>query len=637
MTGQAWLYLLAAALLAVGAWLLRGIGLAGFLLLSSSATVFALITWRWPIKLVFEADYLAWLRNAAIHSIVGVSQEAKALVLGMAIGDTSLVSPDLKSSLQLTSLTHLMAVSGANCAIVIGAFFLITFRLGIKWRIAISFFGLIAYVQLVGAQPSVSRAAFMALCVMFATLMGRRVAPLAALAFSVLSLLSFWPGLASELGFALSVLATAGILILAPKLYQKMNPRVPRWLAVAISVSAGAQIFCFPILLALQGGIPTYSVISNLLAEPLVPPITVLGLLGVLSSPLPVVGTLFFYLASIPAWCVALIANTFSSLPFATMPWRVDALGVIAAVVLVVALLFVYSKSPLVTRNVAGVVAVSLLAICLGAVLDQAIKLSLWPVDNWQVASCDVGQGDATVLRQSGRIAVIDVGRDEKKIDNCLNQLGVKHVDLLVLTHFDADHVAGLPGALNKRTVSLAMLTSYKDDRPGADFSRFQLEAQHIPVVKAQTNLSGNLGSATWQVLSPSRTGEEAEDANDGSITMLWKFPHFKVITLADLGEKGQQRLASDLEKWWQPDGSCLIMKVSHHGSADQYPEFLEHLAPCYSLISVGKNNGYGHPTARTLRVLARAGSALLRTDQLGSIAIAEQKGQFQLSYSGSS
>ena len=530
-----------------------------------------------------------------------------------------------------------MAVSGANCAIVIGAIYFLTYRLRMRWRIVVSLLGLTSYVQLVGAEPSVLRAAFMATCLMLGLWFGRRVSPIASLAFSVLILLSVWPSLAQEFGFALSVLATAGILILAPMLYEKFSPSLPKWLAVAISVSLGAQIFCFPVLLALQGGIPTYSVLANLLAEPLVPPITILGLLGVASSPIPGIGALWFFLASIPAWIVVVIAKYLSSLPLATMPWRTDYFGVMAAVLMVIAVIVAVSKSKLATRTTASVVAVTLLAISLGTVINQVVKLSLWPVQNWEVVSCDVGQGDATVLRNGGRVALIDVGRDEKKIDTCLNKLGISNVDLLVLTHFDADHVAGLGGALRGRTVRQAMLTSFRDDRPGADYSRFQLEAARIPLVKAETNLTGNLGQAYWRVLSPSRTGEEAEDSNDGSITMLWQFPDFKIITLADLGEKGQQRLASDLDKWWKPDNQCLIMKVSHHGSADQYPEFLEALHPCYSLISVGKNNGYGHPTARTLKVLAKAGSALLRTDQLGSIAIAEQNGEFRLSFSGSS
>jgi competence protein ComEC len=248
-----------------------------------------------------------------------------------------------------------------------------------------------------------------------------------------------------------------------------------------------------------------------------------------------------------------------------------------------------------------------------------------------------VGQGDATVIRDQNSVAVVDVGRDEKKIDTCLSKLGILRIDLLVLTHFDADHVNGLPGVLKDRRVSQAMLTSFADDRPGADYSRFLLASQGIPIIKSEQGLTGNLQQVKWKVLSPTKFATEAEDSNDGSITMLWRFANFQLITLADLGEKGQQRLAASLGTWWTDPDLPLVMKVSHHGSADQYPELIEWLRPKLALISVGKNNGYGHPTRRTLNTLNRAGASTLRTDLLGSIAISKQSGEFEVSYSGSS
>ena len=149
----------------------------------------------------------------------------------------------------------------------------------------------------------------------------------------------------------------------------------------------------------------------------------------------------------------------------------------------------------------------------------------------------------------------------------------------------------------------------------------------------------GTIGEATWRVLSPSRTAAEAEDSNDGSITMLFKFSDFTLLTLADLGEKGQMRLAADLRTWYDQftEKHDLVMKVSHHGSADQYAELVEFLHPAVSLISVGANNGYGHPTQRTLRLLAATRSLICRTDLLGAIAISRKAGSFDISNSGAS
>jgi competence protein ComEC len=530
-----------------------------------------------------------------------------------------------------------MAVSGANCAIVVAAIYFTLHSFGSKTRIVTSLSALVAYVLLVGPQPSVLRAALMAAAVMLAMSLGRRVNAISALALSVLVLLCLAPELAVNYGFALSVLATAGILILAPKLFAHLSNRFPNWIAMGLAVSAAAQLFCFPVLLGLQGGVPTYSLLANLICEPLVAPVTVLGLIATLLAWCQPLASGLFWLSSVFAWPITVTAKVLAGLPFAKLPWLIDGFGITLAVTVVVAIVVAINSGRLLTQNLAWLLAACIFACSAGVIWSQVVRVSIWPMRDWQVASCDVGQGDATVVRDQGAIAVIDVGRDEKKIDNCLSKLGILHIDLLVLTHFDADHVNGLAGAIRNRSIGEAMLTSFVDDRPGADFSRFLLTTHKIPIIKSEQGLSGDLAGAKWKVLSPSRTASEAEDSNDGSITMLWRFNNFQLITLADLGEKGQQRLAASLGVWWTDPKLPLVMKVSHHGSADQYPEFIEWLHPKLALISVGANNGYGHPTKRTLNTLNRAGATTLRTDLLGSIALRRQNGEFEVSYSGSS
>lgn len=637
VSNQIWLPLLAISFLILVSWLLRNRGAAGVWLISSASTALVLVSQSWPLNLSADLDFMKSIRGLVGQSVRGVSSDAAALVLGLAVGDDGLVSQSLKQAMQTTSLTHLMAVSGANCAIVIGAVYFALFKFSSKVRVLISTSALLLYVLLVGAQPSVLRAAVMSFAVMLALVLGRKTNPLSALALSVLGILSIAPSMAISYGFALSVLATAGILIVAPKLYERFALRLPKWIAMGLAVSAGAQVFCFPVLLELQGGIPTYGLLANLLCEPLVAPITVLGLMGILLLWIPPVAAIFFWFASLFAWPIAGTANFLAALPFATMPWRLDEWGVIASVVTVATVLLALNSKRVATKNLSWLVLVALLAGSVGVIWNQAVRFSLWPLDRWQVASCDVGQGDATVIRDRDLIAVIDVGRDEKKIDNCLSRLGILKIDLLVLTHYDADHVQGLAGALKGRKVAQAVVTSFVDDRPGANFSQLLLSKFGVPVIKSERGMTGHFDIVKWRVLSPSRDAAEAEDSNDGSVTMLWQFSNFQLITLADLGERGQRRLAADIGVWWTDPGLPLVMKVSHHGSADQYPELIEWLKPKLALISVGAANGYGHPTKRTLGTLAKTGSTILRTDQLGSIAVRNLSGEFEVSYSGSS
>ena len=261
----------------------------------------------------------------------------------------------------------------------------------------------------------------------------------------------------------------------------------------------------------------------------------------------------------------------------------------------------------------------------------EAVRSAIWPQHDWQIASCDVGQGDATVLRSGTSIALIDVGKFDSKIDRCLTDLGISEIHLLVLTHFDQDHVLAINGALKGREVGRVLVSPFIDERPAAKAALSALHVRGVKTTNAYKNMRGTLGTATWIVLSPSMTASEAEDSNDASITMLFRFADYSLLALADIGEKGQMRLAEDIDSWhegWVAEHD-LVLKVSHHGSADQYAELIEHIRPSVSLISVGETNGYGHPTTRTLKLLGRTNSLICRTDQLGSISLARNSEGF--------
>ena len=436
----------------------------------------------------------------------GVNGDAKALVLGLSIGDDSALSKRTSDRLKVVSLTHLSAVSGSNCAIVLGGVLLLLKRISIS-RIArsgVAVLALIGYVLVVGPQPSVLRSAIMAGVVVLAIAGGRKVPPLVALAWSVVLVLLLWPGMADELGLLLSVASTAAILLLSPKLYERMRNKLPKWLAASLAVTVAAQLWCLPMLEPLQGGLPTYSVLANLLAEPLVAPITVLGISALICSAigLPLAGLLTFC-ASIPANAIVQISKL-GDLPSSTLWWPSGTLGAIATASVVIA----FTTYFLTHRRIALAVSAVMSVLLVLTASSAARSFSSWPSSDWQVVACDVGQGDGIVVRSYGAIAVIDVGREPKPIDSCLHRLGITNIDLLVLTHFDADHVAGLEGAIKDRHVTLAMLTPFADDRPLAHQSRKLLADESIETVTGECCMKGKLGSADWQVVEQSQTRE---------------------------------------------------------------------------------------------------------------------------------
>ena len=578
------------------------------------------------------------LRASYVASLSGLTPDAKTLVAGLAIGEISELSPELEEQMRIVSLTHLVAVSGSNCAIVVGMVYLIAvaLRFGRAGRTVISLTALGLYVLLIGPDPSVLRAGVMAASVIVMIALGRRTWALNALAIAAIILLIADPWLAVEFGFGLSVLATAGILLLAPAMSEKLSSRMPVPLALGLSVTLAAQLFCLPLLMQLQPGLPTYSVIANLLAGPMVAPVTVLGMIALVLTPVaPPLVSIISWVASLGTWVIEVVAIFFSGLPIAYFPWATGWPATILSVLLIVAVaIWLRAGSvPMKQLGVGALVVVLVATISVPAASEILPKS--WPLRNWSLVACDVGQGDALVIQSEGRTAVIDVGSDDELINRCLAELGISRIDLLVLTHFDFDHVGGIKGAISSRSVSTAIVSGFADDRPATKEALDALSKRQASLITAEPRISGTLGEFAWRVIAPSREATEAKDSNDASVVMIFSGPDYDLLLLGDLGEAGQKRISSSATGILGNSTKPLILKVSHHGSNDQSSALHENLRPELAVISVGEANGYGHPGKELLDLLARSGSQVLRTDLHGSLAISVTGGAISWSGSG--
>ena len=578
------------------------------------------------------------LRANYVALLSGVTPDSKVLVAGLAMGEIADLSEELEEQMRSVSLTHLVAVSGANCAIVVGMVYLICvrLRLGRAGRTVVSLASLVGYVMLVGPDPSVLRAAVMTASVIVMVALGRRTWALNALAIAAIILLIADPWLAVEYGFGLSVLATSGILLLAPAMTEKLATKMPMPLALGLSVTMSAQLLCLPLLLQLQPGLPTYSVIANLLAGPMVAPVTVLGILAVVLTPiLPWLVGPITWLASLGTFLIEIVAIFFAELPIVYFPWVTGlSATILSALLILMVSAWLRSNLPRLRQaSVAGLVIVAVATLSVPAASE--ILPGGWPLSDWEVVACDVGQGDALVIKSLGRVAVIDVGKDEGLIHSCLSELAVRTIDLLVLTHFDFDHVGGLTGALGGRSVSHAIVSGFPDDRPATKSSLDQLEEIGTQVIVAEPTISGSLGEFGWRVLAPTKTAAEAKDSNDASVTMVFRSSKLDLVLLGDLGAEGQERVSKSVIQTIGSSNKPLILKVSHHGSNDQSASFHQKLKPDLALISVGSENGYGHPGKQALQILGSAGAQVLRTDLLGAIAISSSSGELQWSATG--
>lgn len=576
------------------------------------------------------------------------------LVPGFAVGDTTLVSPELDRAMRESSLAHLTAVSGANCALVTG---MVTWALG--WvgagrrvRVLAAGAGLLGFVALVGPDASVQRAAVMASVLLVSGFGGRRAVALPALALAILVLLAIDPWQSLQPGFALSVAATAGILLTATPVerWVRRRLRLPRWLALPIAVACAAQFACGPLLLLLHPGLPAAGILANVVASPAAPLGTGLGLSAVVLLPVSErLADAALWLASVPARWVATTAELAAGLPLARWAWPDGWPGAIMLALCQAALLLAWGwrsgrmplgrvrarpRQPWEQRGpLPGAIrwaSTVLISVALGAVavivIAQPVARTLSTPSRWVVVACDVGQGDALLLRDPEapeQVVLVDTGNEPELLLACLSRFGVDRIAQLVLTHDDLDHVGAL-GAIIDRVDAALIAPPVANEEPGPRGVLTQLERAGVPTRIGAAGLAAptiatpgrGAGGVRWLVLAPEPDARPS-DRNAASLVLRAEVAGVRILLLADTGaDEHAALLARGVHL------GAEVLKVAHHGSRDQDPRIAAAVGAEWALLSVGAENRYGHPADEVLAQLERSGTRALRTDRQGSVAL---------------
>ncbi|MGO1294405.1 MAG: ComEC/Rec2 family competence protein, partial [Cellulosimicrobium funkei] len=619
------------------------------------------------------------MRQSLLDATDGLSPQARGLVPGVAVGDTSRLDPELDEAMRTTSLTHVTAVSGGHFVIVVAcvAGLCVLLRAPRAVRVVVTGAAMVGFVALVHPEPSVLRAAAMGVVGVLGIALGRPSRAVAALGAAVVVLLVVDPWLARSYGFVLSVAATAGLALLTAPIARRLAPWCGRTTAHVLAVPVAAQAACAPIVVLLDPSVSTWSVPANLLAAPALGPATVLGVLATLVAPWwPGAATALAWTAGLFTGWIAGVAQVFAATPGARAPWPGGLGGAALLVALTAVGLAVVLRSRAlqdagerrtlrrVTRSsrpdagpfgradgahpalaprararprarLAAVVVVVLAVPVLLVVVLRPLGVTAGPVPaDWAVVACDVGQGDALVVRSGPRAAVVvDVGPAGAAAGSCLDDLGVERVDLLVLSHFHADHVGGLEAVLRGREVERALVSPTAEPAGQAERVLGDLADAGVPAQVARPGETGATGTAdsvgaagaggsgervddgaSWEVLQAG-----PGDANDASVALLVRVAGLDVVALGDLEDAGQAALARTLGE--RGTGPVDVVKVAHHGSATQSDRLAQVLAPTVALVSSGENT-YGHPTDRALDLYRGVGATVLRTDACGTMAL---------------
>lgn len=566
------------------------------------------------------------LRQGLRSSSAALPGDDSGLLPAVVVGDRRNVPPAVLDDFRRSGMDYLMAVGGLHFMVVCGALLWILRRIGVGPRACAVATGLVSFgfAEIAGGEPNVLRAGLMVGVGLLALATGRSRSAVSALAGSVIVLVLWRPEFAADVGFALSVLATAGMLLLArPTAGVFERHGVPAGVAELLAIAVVAQLATAPVIAGAYGQVSLSSVLANVLIEPAFVPVMLVGATTmVVAVGWPWAAAVVAHLA-VPglAW-LRFVAHRSARLPGAAIAWPTGWWGGLALAVtlgaVVVALRF---------RRLRTLLAAALVGIVL-VVVPVRLLAPGWPPRRWAMVDCDVGQGDGEVLatNRPGRVVLVDTGPDEEGIDDCLHLLDVNRIPLVVLSHLHADHVGGLAAVLRDWPVGAVAVGPSRVPAWAWTQVVHETAAARVPLVELAVGERLSWPGLTLDVLGPP-PAESWPVGGDPSGTVV----NNSSLVLRATTSAGRVLLTGDVELAAQEDlvksGVDLratVLKIPHHGSKFSAPDFLDAVHARIAVASVGAGNPYGHPSPATLARLTADGALVLRTDRDGDVAIAE-------------
>ncbi|HET8776217.1 MAG TPA: ComEC/Rec2 family competence protein [Candidatus Limnocylindria bacterium] len=601
------------------------------------------------------ASMMAALRGVLLGGLNDLVPEPEAaLGAGILLGVRASIAPEINDAFSTAGLTHVVAISGWNIAIVAAlvaaAVRPLARRPGGRWTTATIAIAVVAgYVVLTGASPSVVRAALMAAAMLVARLGGSRAHASSALAMAALVMLVAAPPVLWDVGFQLSLLATAGLVWFGASVERRLG-RWPGWLREPVALTLAAQLTTLPVILMNFERLSLVAPIANVLVVPFVPVAMLFSAMASVAGAIdgaihvPVVSTALTWFAGGAAWLVlrviVTLGTTVASVPHAAIDVSIPPAFALAWFPLL-GIASWATRGPGLEPLDRGLdppereapsrlrKLLRPLPITLGLVgVLLAITLGSLPDGRLHVTALDIGQGDAILVEApSGATMLVDGGPDPELT---LRRLGAnlpffaRRIDLLVLTHPHQDHVAGLVDVLDRFHIGAVLQAGIDYENPS--FERLLTDADRTatPIVIARAGQHIALDATTdVTVLYPTAAEAAAPlpdgDINNGSVVLLLTHGGFTALLTGDAEAPVEGAL---LARGAIP--AVDVLKVGHHGSTSSTtPGLLDAARPTAALISDGTGNEYGHPAPETLAALAsRPGLAVFRTDLDGDIEV---------------
>ncbi|MGH2453538.1 MAG: DNA internalization-related competence protein ComEC/Rec2 [bacterium] len=576
------------------------------------------------------------LRDRMVGPLRSLPEPYGGLLAGLLLGASAGGGAEMEDLFLRAGLLHLLVVSGAQVGLVAAATLFAVGAFGGRHGLGLGLAAgvILFFATMVGWSPSVGRAAIMGLVGVSARLLGRDPDAASTLALAALLWLAFHPATLFGLGFQLSFAATWGLLFLSPAL---TPPLRPRWVAQLIAVTLAAQIAVAPLLAVVFQRVSPAALPANVLVLPLIAAIVPAGFgLSLVGLILPALASALVPAFLPPLWMIVAVARVFASAPGAQLwlpplQWWHG-----AAAYLLLGLLPRCRRGAMAWSSLLTIALSVTLAFAGGGVLAANVR-----GPHLTVAVLDVGQGDAIFVRgPTGRTMLLDGGGEVevggrspqggrgrndiglRRVVPALRRMGVRRVDVVMLSHAHEDHVGGLPAVLENFRVDLVIDPGVP--HPSPSYLQFLdlVRRRRIPYALGRQGQRIDLGGgAAVDILWPPGEGEGPVTDNpvhDRGLVARLTYGRVSVLLTGDVeAEVEAALLRSGLPL------QSTVLKVGHHGSrTSTTPEFLDAVRPAFAVISLAAENLFGHPHPQTLRTLAARGVPIYRTDHVGAVVL---------------
>ncbi len=572
-----------------------------------------------------------------------IPEPQAALLTGILLGNDNGMPPELEEAFRLTGMTHIIAISGFNIAILVAILVRLAEPfLSRRGSVVFALVGISLYTVLVGADASVVRAALMGGIYLIANRwLGRPNFAFASLFLAGFVMTVIRPFTLWDVGFQLSFAATLSLMLYADPLTQWVRRGLERWLerewvekvmgvlSEAVILTIAAQILTLPLMIGYFGQLSLISLLANALILPVQPAVMIWGGLATLTGlVLPAVGQLFAWVAWLFLGYTVWMVRLFAAVPGAAIPLTVSAAGVVAIFGTIAALTWL-SKQPAeqrsriftaVRQNITQRLAVGASGVTAVLVLSWGMTQ---PDGQLHIIFMNVGQGDATFIQTpSGRQILVDGGLYPSVLNDQLGRqmpFWDKEIDMLVATHPDADHVSGLVGVFDRYLVNQLITNGQSfGESPIYDEVLTAAENQKTEIRPVQAGEIIQIGDGVrLEVVHPGPILIE-ENRNENSVSMRLVYGDFTFLFTGDAEEMGEAEMLAAKRPL-----TALVFKAGHHGSnSSSSLPFLQAVQPQIIIVSAGVDNRFGHPAPEMLERAAAVGAIVLRTDELGSIIV---------------